>query len=57
MDGEAGFLIGFFGDVRRQKVGTELFEQVVATGSLVVREIGEDRAGELSAHRFLARDM
>lgn len=47
------FRIGSFGDVRREQIGAELFERVVAAGSLVIREIGEDRAGELSAHRFL----
>jgi hypothetical protein len=48
-----GFLIGFFGDVRRQEAGAALFEGVVATGSVVLREVGGDRAGEMSAHRFL----
>jgi hypothetical protein len=53
MDSAGDFRIGSFGDVRRERMGAELFERVVATGSLVVRKIGEDRAGELSAHRFL----
>jgi hypothetical protein len=53
MDREGGFRIGFFGDVRRAKAGAALFERVVATGSLVLREVGGDRAGEISAHRFL----
>jgi len=46
--------IGYFGDVRREQAGAILLERVVATGSLVVRKIGGDRAGELSAHRFLS---
>jgi Transposase DDE domain len=45
--------IGYFGDVRREQIGTTVLERVVATGSLVLRQIGGDRAGELSAHRFL----
>lgn len=45
--------IGYFGDVRREQAGKTLFERVVATGSLVLRQVGGDRAGELSAHRFL----
>jgi hypothetical protein len=53
MDSNGAFRIGFFGDVRREQTGAELFERVVATGSLVVRKIGGDRAGEISAHRFL----
>jgi hypothetical protein len=53
MGGDEGFRIGFFGDVRREGVGAALFERVVATGSLVLRQVGGDRAGEMSAHRFL----
>lgn len=53
MSGAGDFRIGSFGDVRREQIGAELFERVLAAGSLVVRKIGEDRAGELSAHRFL----
>jgi hypothetical protein len=46
--------LGYFGDARRAMVGTELFERVTATGSLVIRKLGETRAGELAIHRFLA---
>ncbi len=53
MSRDEGFHIGFFGDVRREEAGATLFERVVATGSLVLHEIGGDRAGEMSAHRFL----
>jgi hypothetical protein len=53
MDRQGDSRIGFFGDVRREHAGAVLFERVVATGSLVLRKIGGDRAGELSAHRFL----
>ena len=45
--------IGYFGDVRREQTGATLLQRVVATGSLVLRQIGGDRAGELSANRFL----
>jgi len=51
---DEGLRLGFFGDVRRQQAGTMLFERVLATGSLVLRKVGGDRAGEISAHRFLA---
>ena len=47
------YFIGNFGDVRRAAAGARMFEQVVTTGSLVLRTIGGDRAGELSAGRFL----
>jgi hypothetical protein len=45
--------IGYFGDVRREQTGAILLERVLATGSLVLRQVGGDRAGELSANRFL----
>lgn len=47
------YRIGSFGHVRREAVGAMIFGRVVATGSLVVREIGSNRAGEMSVHRFL----
>jgi hypothetical protein len=49
-----GFCIGYFGDVRREKAGAAFFERVVETGSLVLRQVGGDRPGEMSAQRFLA---
>ena len=54
MDCDEGFGIGHFGDMRRAKAGAALFERVVATGSLVLHQAGGDRAGEMSAHRFLS---
>jgi len=45
--------IGEFGDARRAARGAWLFERIVATGSLILRKIGGDRAGEIAAHRFL----
>jgi hypothetical protein len=53
MDHEAGFRIGYFGDVRRERAGAAFFERVLTTGSLVISEVGGGRAGEISAHRFL----
>ena len=50
---QAGTL-GYFGDARRAAVGTTLLERATATGSLVIRKLGETRAGELAFHRFLA---
>ena len=46
--------LGYFGDTRRAAVGTELIDRVVATGSLVIRKLGVDRAGEMAIHRFLS---
>jgi Transposase DDE domain len=46
--------LGYFGDARRAAVGTDLIERVTATGSLVIRKLGETRAGELAIHRFLS---
>jgi hypothetical protein len=45
--------IGEFGDARRAARGAWLFERIVATGSLCLRKVGGDRAGEIAAHRFL----
>jgi hypothetical protein len=53
MIAEGRLRIGYFGDMRRERAGASLFERVVVTGSLVLREIGGSRAGELSANRFL----
>jgi hypothetical protein len=47
-------VLGYFGDMRRAATGAVLLERVVAVGSLVVRQLGGDRAGEMAAHRFLS---
>lgn len=47
------FGIGSFGDARRAARGAWIFERVVSVGTLVIRQIGGDRAGEISVHRFL----
>jgi hypothetical protein len=44
---------GAFGDKRRAAAMNQLSERIVACGSLVVRQLGGDRKGELSAHRVL----
>lgn len=41
------------GDVRRQARGAWLCEQIVSTGSLVLRKLGVDRPGEVSIQRYL----
>ena len=46
--------LGEFGDARRASVGDRLLERVVETGSLVIRTLGGDRAGEIAIHRFLS---
>jgi Transposase DDE domain len=51
---DEGFHIGYFGDARRQRAGAALCERVVETGTLVLRQVGRDRRGEMSAQRFLA---
>ena len=46
--------IGEFADARRRARGAWLFERVVSTGSLVLRRIGGNRAGEVAVNRFLS---
>jgi hypothetical protein len=46
--GRQGGELGYFGDARRAAVGTTLIERVMETGSLVVRKLGCDRAGEMA---------
>jgi hypothetical protein len=43
-----------FGDIRLDRRGDIITEQIVATGSLVLRRFGGGRSGELAAARFLA---
>ena len=45
---------GTFGDKRRSAVLAQLEEAMVSQSSVVVRRLGEDRAGEISAHRVLS---
>ena len=42
------------GDARTAERGAWLFEQMVASGSLVLRKLGQTRAGEIAAHRYLS---
>lgn len=41
-------------DPRTAARGEWLFDQIVATGSLVVRDLGGGRDGEMAAHRYLS---
>lgn len=43
-----------FGDIRVAQRGDWLIEQVAALGTLVLRRIGETRAGEMAVGRFLS---
>jgi len=44
------------GDARRDKRAAWMLDRIVASGSLVLREIGETRSGEIGAHRLLSSD-
>ena len=44
------------GDVRRDERAAWLLDRIVATGSLVLREVGGTRSGEMAAHRLLSSD-
>lgn len=43
-----------FGDIRVDQRAEWLIDRVAATGSLVLRRLGETRAGEMAVHRFLS---
>ena len=43
-----------FGDVRVEERSGWMMEQLVASGSCVLRKVGGDRAGEMACHRFLS---
>lgn len=53
MESKAGAL-GYFGDARRAACGTDLLDRVTALGTLVLRKLGGDRAGEMAINRFLS---
>ena len=42
------------GDVRVARRGEWLLDRIVATGSLVIRKLGGERASEMAVHRFLS---
>ncbi len=50
------FLTWHLSDTRLSARADQIFESIVATGSVVLRRIGGDRAGEVAAHRFLDND-
>lgn len=42
------------GDARRDERAAWVFDRIVTSGSLVMREVGETRSGEVAAHRLLS---
>ena len=44
------------GDARRDKRAAWMLDRIVSSGSLVLREIGSTRSGEVGAHRLLSSD-
>jgi hypothetical protein len=42
------------GDVRTSARGAWLLDQIVSLGTLVLKDLGGDRAGEMAAHRYLS---
>ena len=51
-----GYEMSIFGDARLEDRFDWLMARIVTTGSIVLRRLGQDRAGELAAHRFLDND-
>jgi len=43
-----------FGDVRVDRNAEWLLERIAATGSVVLRKLGETRSGEMAVHRFVS---
>jgi len=50
----AGGLVMSFGDIRVAQRADWLIERIAALGTLVLRRIGETRAGEMAVHGFLS---
>jgi hypothetical protein len=42
------------GDIRTSARGAWLLDQIVSLGTLVLKDLGGDRAGEMAAHRYLS---
>lgn len=42
------------GDVRTSARGAWLFDQIVSLGTVVLKDLGRGRAGEIAAHRYLS---
>ena len=42
------------GDARTSARGAWLFDQIVSLGTLVLKDLGGGRAGEIAAHRYLS---
>ena len=47
---------GFCGDIRIERRFERMLEDIVKSGSLVLRKLGADRAAEMAAHRFLGSE-
>ena len=47
---------GFCGDIRASRRFEKVLEDIADSGSLVVRKLGRDRAGEIAAHRLLGSE-
>ena len=48
--------VGAFGDVRRARRYCSMVESAASQGTLVLRRLGGDRAGEVAVQRFLSSD-
>ena len=48
---------GFCGDIRVSRRFERILEAIAGSGTLVVRKLGGDRAGEIAAHRFLGSEQ
>lgn len=47
------WILGYFGDDRLKRKGIKLLQRVMDIGKVTLRVLGENRAGEVSFHRFL----
>ena len=47
---------GFCGDIRIERRFERMLEDIVKSGSLVLRKLGADRAAEMAARRFLGSE-
>lgn len=48
--------IGSFGDARRKATGEDLFRAIVSKGTLIVKQLGGNRSGQVRFERFLWSD-
>ena len=50
---QSNYYIGTFGDVRLQEAGALMVERIVTQQTICLRQLGQDRAGEVRFGRFL----